>query len=248
MTYAQFLLVFLVPPLLILVIAFWRNPSEVRPWFAYGAGLLVLLALTYTTPWDNYLVATQVWNYPPERVLATIGYVPIEEYTFFILQTLVTSLWCYWLNLRLPIVEKPSGGLWLRAIGSVPLVIIWLASFWMLLIEPFRYFGLILVWATPVVLLQWCVAAPYLRNNKAIFFFSVSVPSAYLWAADLFAINDGIWSLSPTQTTGWHMFGLPVEEALFFLLTNVMVGQGLISFVAMRKQIQAWLSLRGVQV
>ncbi|KAL4119362.1 hypothetical protein QTP88_012178 [Uroleucon formosanum] len=33
------------------------------------------------------------WKYSPDRDLAVIGYAPIEEYMFFIIQTVLTSLW-----------------------------------------------------------------------------------------------------------------------------------------------------------
>ena len=55
-------------------------------------GVVLLLAFAYTTPWDNYLVFREVWGYPPGRVLATIGYVPVEEYAFFLLQPIMTGL------------------------------------------------------------------------------------------------------------------------------------------------------------
>ena len=32
-----------------------------------------------------------------DRVVGTIGYVPIEEYLFFVLQCILTGLWLYWL-------------------------------------------------------------------------------------------------------------------------------------------------------
>lgn len=53
---------------------------------APGRALLlhVVLAVVYTAPWDNYLVATGVWSYNPGLVTGvTLGWVPIEEYTFF---------------------------------------------------------------------------------------------------------------------------------------------------------------------
>ena len=94
MTYFGFLLRFLVIPIAIfLAIAWWDNKNN-RPanGFKNGkavwVGILVhiFLAVTYTTPWDNYLVATGVWYYNPELVTGiVIGYVPIEEYTFFVL-------------------------------------------------------------------------------------------------------------------------------------------------------------------
>ena len=54
-----------------------------------------MVAVLYTTPWDNYLVATGVWWYDPHLVAGLVlGWVPIEEYTFFILQTLAMGLSC----------------------------------------------------------------------------------------------------------------------------------------------------------
>jgi lycopene cyclase domain-containing protein len=67
-------------------------------------GLHVVIALVYTTPWDNYLVATNVWWYDPELVTGiVIGWVPIEEYTFFILQPILGGLWIFFLRNRMTI-------------------------------------------------------------------------------------------------------------------------------------------------
>ncbi|MFN3179873.1 MAG: lycopene cyclase domain-containing protein, partial [Thermus sp.] len=86
MTYLQFHLTFLLPPLLILLLL--ARPRPPRLW-AYL--LMPLIALVYTTPWDNYLVWKGVWGYPEGRVLLRIGYVPLEEYLFFLLQPLLTG-------------------------------------------------------------------------------------------------------------------------------------------------------------
>ena len=86
MTYLAFHLVFLLPPLLILLATGFPRPP--RLW-AYL--LMPLIALVYTTPWDNYLVWQGVWGYPEGRVLLRLGYVPLEEYLFFLLQPLLTG-------------------------------------------------------------------------------------------------------------------------------------------------------------
>jgi lycopene beta-cyclase len=92
MTYAAFLAFFLVPP--ILALAGWgiaRHRLNRR----LGLALLVTagLAVVYTAPWDNLLLAQGVWSYPPGRVLGvTLGLVPIEEYTFFVLQVILVGL------------------------------------------------------------------------------------------------------------------------------------------------------------
>ncbi len=75
LTYLQFHLVFTLPLLLALALLQGRTR---QPWWPLVA--LVVIAFVYTTPWDNLLVAWNVWSYPPDRVLARIGYVPVEEY------------------------------------------------------------------------------------------------------------------------------------------------------------------------
>src|SRR5690606_12094769 len=102
MTYFGFLLRFLVIPILILLGVTWWNQRRGREraaslrgtsvWLAIA--IHVLIAVVYTTPWDNYLVATGVWWYDPALVTGiVIGWVPIEEYTFFVLQPILVGLW-----------------------------------------------------------------------------------------------------------------------------------------------------------
>jgi hypothetical protein len=38
------------------------------------------------------------------------------------------------------------------------------------------------------------------------------------------------WSISESFATGMYLFRLPVEEALFFLVTNIMVVWGILLF------------------
>jgi lycopene cyclase domain-containing protein len=89
-TYLQFLAVFVGIPIVAVLLLLRRDLTRI-PWPAIGA--VCLLALVYTTPWDNMLVASGVWSYPRERVAnVVLGVVPIEEYGFFVLQTILTSL------------------------------------------------------------------------------------------------------------------------------------------------------------
>ncbi|HVF25720.1 MAG TPA: lycopene cyclase domain-containing protein, partial [Anaerolineales bacterium] len=110
MTYFGFLLRFLLIPILIfLFITIWDNQRNKQiPGFRNGRAVWtgiavhVLLAVVYTTPWDNYLVASGVWYYNPDLVTGlVIGYVPIEEYTFFVVETILSGLWWWFLARRL---------------------------------------------------------------------------------------------------------------------------------------------------
>ncbi len=95
MSYSLFLILFLCLPLAGLTILMRRL---IRPVHLLMLLILVLIALVYTTPWDNYLAASGVWYYDARLVLKIVlGYVPIEEYLFFILQTILTGLFVLWL-------------------------------------------------------------------------------------------------------------------------------------------------------
>ncbi len=95
MSYSLFLIIFVCIPLAILI---YQVREHITRRIALVLASLFLAALIYTTPWDNYLVATRVWYYDPRLVLNIIfGYVPLEEYLFFILQTLLAGLFTLWL-------------------------------------------------------------------------------------------------------------------------------------------------------
>jgi len=57
--------------------------------------------------------------------------------------------------------------------------------------------------------------------------------------ADNYAISDGIWHINPEHIIGLQVASLPLEEAIFFLVTNMMVAQGIILFYAMKEIIPA---------
>ena len=60
----------------------------------------------------------------------------------------------------------------------------------------------------------------------------------FFWIAAALAIEWNIWAISETYTLGLKVGGLPLEEAVFFLVTNLMVAQGLILFIVMKKELQ----------
>ncbi|MFL5352866.1 lycopene cyclase domain-containing protein [Archangium sp.] len=91
MTYARFLGLFVVLPLLFLGVRYRRTLS----WRGL-APMWLLLGVVYaaTSPWDNLAVKWGLWGFDPERIWGIkLGYLPLEEYLFFGLQTLLVGLW-----------------------------------------------------------------------------------------------------------------------------------------------------------
>jgi len=225
MSYLQFLLVFLAPVIGVLALRFHSEDRARRRAAYFRIAVIAAIALIYTTPWDNYLIAIGAWTYPPDAVLGTIGLVPIEEYCFFILQPIATAL--LFETWKGPLHMDSSGrsasfggvlvGLLLTAMGGVA----WYSGVSV-------YLGLILTWSGPVVLLQWGYNGKLLERTWRAWLPPLLVATCYLWIADAVAINLGIWSISSEQTVGWSVGGLPIEEMTFFLVTNAMVLFGVI--------------------
>jgi lycopene cyclase domain-containing protein len=262
MTYFGFLLRFLFIPILIfLAITLWDNKRGRQingfrngrtVWIAIG--IHIILAIVYTTPWDNYLVATGVWYYNPELVTGiVIGYVPIEEYTFFIVETILAGFWWWFLARRLsppPTDFKPNRRLIQISAGA--LVFVWLIFTYLFFFgnEKWTYLSITLFWALPAILPQLLFGADILWHYRRLVFWAIFIPGIYLSLMDILALNDTIWSISKEQTTGILFFGiLPLEEVVFFFITNVLLMFGMTLLLAnvsegrlaeLKKQLQAW--------
>lgn len=226
-TYVAFLAAFVLPPLAALTalrVARWDGDY----YRLGGIGVLVVLAMAYTTPWDNYLVARGVWWYGDGAVAAWLWHAPVEEYAFVATQTLVTGLWVQSLPVRddpgfLPTRRDAAAGL----LAGVLVAAVGVAA---LTRDDTFYLGAILAWAGPVLALQWAVGWRYLWARRRLYAVAVAVPTVYLATIDRWAIADGIWVLAGQYTTGLTVLGLPVEEGAFFLVTNLFVTQGLILY------------------
>jgi lycopene cyclase domain-containing protein len=238
MTYFAFLLRFLALPLAVLLIITLVDlrRGKTAPAFLSGSavwiaiGLHVLLAVIYTTPWDNYLVATGVWYYDPALISGILlGWVPIEEYAFFVLETILVGLWWWFLARRLkpPAAFQPSRNI--RLLSAALLGAVWLCSLFGLFSgwKPGEYLSLILIWALPPMLLQLAFGADILWHDRRLLALAVLPVFLYLSAADSLAISSGTWTIDPARSTGIFIGGLPIEEAAFFLSTVVLIGFGL---------------------
>ncbi len=231
MTYLAFHLVFILPPIAALALLQPKPMGGIGAKRAWGwIMLLALIAFVYTTAWDNYLVYRGVWYYGEDRVLATIGYVPIEEYLFFLLQPILTGLWLMNIKSRIKDHEpiQPSN---LRVVMVAFWIAVSLVGVYLLFGTRTLYMGLILAWAGPVLAgMAWLSASTFWTYRRQ-WFLGVAVPTVYLWIADRIAIGLGIWDISDTYSLNFDPLGLPIEEAVFFLVTNLMVVQGLMMFL-----------------
>jgi lycopene cyclase domain-containing protein len=222
MTYAQFHFAFTLPVLVGLALVQKRPVGrDALGWLAAVVGM----AVVYTTPWDNYLVYRGVWTYPPGAVVGTIGYVPVEEYAFFVIQTLIAGL--FYLALRgrgaLPAPPAPTP-------PRFRLVLVLTFAGFALLVHPSDhalYLGLILAWAPPVLAGMAYVGADKVWAERRRVLAAAVTVTVYLWVIDRVAIGAGIWSIADRYRLGFDPLGLPVEEAVFFAATTALCVFGL---------------------
>jgi lycopene cyclase domain-containing protein len=165
------------------------------------------------------------------------GYVPLEEYTFFVLESLLVGLW-WWALGRTPALTPgpfPEGGGGFRANKPLRawslglLAVLWMVSLfvWLSGWEPGTYLAITLVWALPAIAPQLAFGADILWQHRRLLGAVVLTGAGYLSAMDALAISAGTWTIDPSQSTGVLIGNLPVEEAVFFLITVVLLSFGM---------------------
>jgi lycopene beta-cyclase len=245
MTYRLFLAVLLLPQLVLAAVLFalrYRasaapRRADLRRGAALVAGLAAV-ALVYTAPWDGWLIRHHVWGYPPGSVLGTVAVVPIEEYLFMIGQTLMTGCWMLAVG-RAPGASLAGHG-WRRPVHTLGWLLAAGAGALLTTRGHSLYLGAIVVWFAPLLALQAAFGADVLRVARTWRVTGLAVTVA-LWVSDGVAIHEHAWHVSAAYTVGLRPFGLPLEEAVFFLLTNVLIVNSvvLVSAPAMRGRLVA---------
>ncbi|MDX2161577.1 MAG: lycopene cyclase domain-containing protein [bacterium] len=256
MKYFGFLFRFVVIPLAALTFIAWRDKQrgkglpETFKGVAPEATLagLATVAVAYTTPWDNYLVATRVWWYDPKLVTGIVfGWVPLEEYTFFVLQTLLTGSWMLFLARHLPVNErKPKNPLLIRLGMTAALGVIWARALYGFVKggKSRTYLSITLAWALIPIMIQTLFGGDILWQHRRLVALGIIPTSIYLSAADSLAIEGGTWTINPEKSVNFKIGGkLPFEEALFFFVTNTLISMGVTLVLAKDSQQRApaWL-------
>ncbi len=231
MTYFRFHWIFNVPLLVILILIGWR-----APWYIgsiHAMGWVVLAAVAFTTPWDNLAARRGIWGFPRHRYTLRLGWLPVEEYLFFVLQT-VNVLFAvrvlFYLNpdWHRPLTSSPTTWTWLclAASGLTWIVIGLQMSRWGRARGPTVNYTLHLAWFLPVIYFQWVLAPNVFAVHAGLLALVTIFFGLYYTAADYIAVRAGLWFFDEKQITGFKIANLlPWEEVAFFFLTSLLVAQ-----------------------
>lgn len=105
--------------------------------------------------------------------------------------------------------------------------------------ERLTYLALLLVWAIPPIVLQWIAGWQWLNQHRRAWLLGILLPTAWLVLADSTALGI-VWTIAPGKSTGVLAGNVPVEEIVFFLLTNTLVVQSFLLIYHARELAGHW--------
>ncbi len=231
MTYLSLLLLGLLPPIAVLARRAARHDSAPQTSTTHqltAMVVLVALAVLTTVPWDAALIAHGTWSYPRGQVVGWVAGIPVEELLFIVGQPLLTGLWLRTLRPDRPVPPPARLTCTARTAGAAGCLLVAGAGALAARTPALSYLGLLLAWAGPLLAVQWALGGDLLWARRRILAAGVVAPTGYLWGLDWIGLHLHLWQLSAGRTTGLQLAGLPVEEALFFTLTDLLVIGGLL--------------------
>ncbi len=226
MTYIEFLIYFTLSPIAILLIILKKHIDGV---FIKWTVIVSIIAFLATTLWDNFAVYSGIWHFPEEKTLGIkLWYVPIEEYAFFFLQTYLTAL----VQLAFLVLKNKKN------YSSVSLGFLFLPFLFLsgneILKYPFgnwNYLFHLFSWSGFFILIQFIWGRKKLIKYIPTIIVPALIMTVYFSIADSISIGNGIWDFDKSQTIGLKVFNVPLEEILFFLMTNLMITVAMILFL-----------------
>lgn len=105
--------------------------------------------------------------------------------------------------------------------------------------EHLTYAVLLLGWALPPIVLQWLAGWRWLGRHWLVWFAGILLPTVWLVLADSTALGI-VWTIAPDKATGLFVGNVPVEEVLFFILTNTLVVQSFLLIYHARELANDW--------
>ena len=233
MTYAQFHAIFNFPMLLALGIAasIWGLATELLT----PLTILSVIVVAFTFPWDNWAVMQRIWGFPNDRIMMRVGYLPVEEVTFFVLQTMIVGTFtAIMISYRDEVVRPPADFSLLSIVAMVTIIAVWIGGYRVAKrsrenVRSRTYAVHLFYWFAPVLLLQWTFGRLILSTYLTEIFVSTVVFGLYYTCADIIAVRRGIWYFDSRQITGHLILRiLPWEEVAFFFLTSLLVAQSMV--------------------
>ena len=107
------------------------------------------------------------------------------------------------------------------------MVIIFIIGLCILRNESLAYLGYLISWASIPLGIQLFVGSKVIYLSFKNWILPLLIFTLYLSIIDSIAIGNNIWTINDATSCGIKIFRLPVEEIIFFFLTNLLIFQGM---------------------
>jgi lycopene beta-cyclase len=201
---------------------------------------LAMMAVFFSAFWDNLIFSKGVFTFNHREMVGTFLHLPLEEWFWFIDHTFFSSWFLLFIlrpeseqeNKRLPPVVMPC--------VMLASVIVSGTGIWMMVQnnENLLFLGVNLGFMFPVLALHWWIGLYILLHNKRVWIVGILVPSMYLLGLDYWALQEGIWFLSPDYITGYKIFDVYFEQILIYTLPSVLVTQSALIIVRQIERVE----------
>jgi len=188
-----------------------------------------IVALLYTTLFYNYTIPNGARTYSPEKISTFIGNVPVDEYISLILQIVLISLWAYLcVRWKHPCLNFNHDIQSYQTIRWAPILLLSVTTAigYGLAVPGKQTFNLgsIMCWSSPAILVMWYGAGNYFVKHLIPSSLAIVIPTLYLLLINWIALEENIWYLNKITNLNISVInGLPLEEALFTLITTAMI-------------------------
>ena len=217
---APILAMIIVPPVPLL-----SEPREIKV-IGYTTPLVIaVMAVIFSTVWDNIIASKGVWTFQASTMVGTAGHIPYEEYFWFIDHTLIASVWTLslWSTRKtrsLPPTDPAKG---IRIAGTAACLLLTIIGAVMVMFDSTFFLGIILIFMLPVIGYLWWIGGHLFMQQLRELILGVSVVSIYVLILDSWAVREGVWAFSETYTTGIKLMGVTLEQLGIYSLTTCLV-------------------------
>lgn len=195
----------------------------------FKLSFISFIAFVYTILWRNYIISNGLLTYRPEKVLASVGSVPIEEYMSLLIQTILTLLWSYFcFRFSTPCLNFNTNKASYQKIRWLPILLLSIiTAIGYEMSTPGKstfYLGSILYWTCPAIIFLWYGAGNFFVKRILLSIVAIAVPTIYqCWIDQITKNNNGLHINEKIHLNIFVVKELPFEEVFTYFITNTLI-------------------------
>ena len=220
------------------------NTTVRRNGYFTMAALAVTAVVFSALTWDQILWSTEtVFVVDRKDVFGYYLSIPYEEYLWCANHSIIIGLWMLSTWKTRPVSKTPGNGRWwFRSAVCVACLAIGYYGYCLTQgDQKYYYLGIVLLYTFPIIGLQAACCGHMYFHCLPELLSGIIVPSVYVVAIDAWALYRNIWSFSDERTSGIYLCGMLLEQSLVYVLTTILVVQGML---AIMRETEVYLAIR----